>query len=77
VPVVRTRAGQQAAALGAAVVAGVGAGVWDDFGIVDEVSCVTDRNEPIKEDALKYERLMAKYKRGCELLGTWAEKEKA
>ncbi len=72
-PVVRTRAGQQAAALGAAAVAGVGVGLWKDFGIIDEVSAVTDRNEPERENADEYERLLARYRQAAEFLGEWAQ----
>ena len=71
-PVVRTRAGQQAAALGAAAVAGVGAGLWKDFGVIDEISAVTDRNEPEEKNAAEYERLLARYRRLGALLGDWA-----
>ena len=70
--VVRTRAGQQAAALGAAAVAAVGAGIWNDFGVLDEVSAVTDRNEPVEENAALYERLLARYRQAGVLLGEWA-----
>lgn len=68
-PLVRTGAGQHAAALGAAAVAGVGAGIWRDFGIVDDVSVVIHRNEPVKEASSVYERLFEKYKRASMLLG--------
>jgi xylulokinase len=72
-PVVRTRAGQQAAALGAAAVAGVGVGIWKDFGIIDEISTVTDRSEPEVDAAAAYERLMVRYKQASALLGVWAK----
>ena len=72
-PVVRTRAGQQAAAWGAAAVAGIGAGVWNDFGIVDQVSAVTDRTEPDEARAAEYERLLARYRQAAALLGAWAQ----
>jgi xylulokinase len=72
-PVVRTRAGQQAAALGAAAVAGVGVGIWKDFGIIDEISTVTERNEPEVDAAAAYERLMVRYKQTSALLGVWAK----
>jgi len=71
-PVVRTRAGQQAAALGAAAVAGVGAGLWKGFGIIDEISAVTDRNEPDEEHARQYEAILVRYRQAAKLLGTWA-----
>lgn len=71
-PVVRTRAGQQAAALGAAALAGVGAGIWNDFGIIDEISGVTDRDEPSEKNTAFYEELFLKYKEAAALLGQWA-----
>jgi xylulokinase len=70
--VVRTRAGQQAAALGAAAIAGVGVGIWKDFGIIDKISAVTDSNEPDAESAEKYEEIFVKYKQVAKLLGKWA-----
>ena len=71
--VVRTRAGQQAAALGAAAVAAVGVGLWKDFGAIDEVSAVTDMNRPSEDASATYEKLLAKYKRASSLLGAWAK----
>ena len=71
--VVRTCAGQQAAALGAAAVAGVGVGLWPDFGIIDEISGVTDKNEPEGVAAAEYGRMFAKYKQACALWGEWAK----
>ena len=72
IPVVRTRAGQQAAALGAAAIAGVGAGIWKDFSIIDEISAVTDRDEPEEKIARQYEQIFVKYKQAAQLLGEWA-----
>ncbi|MEI7898894.1 MAG: FGGY family carbohydrate kinase [bacterium] len=71
-PVVRTRAGQQAAALGAAAVAGVGAGIWKDFGIIDQISAVTERSDPEAESAAVYEGVLVRYKQAGALLGGWA-----
>jgi len=68
----RRKAGQQAAALGAAAVAAVGTGLWRDFERIDEVSPVADRNEPQKDAAVAYEALLAKYRRLSALLGDWA-----
>ena len=73
--VVRTRAGQQAAALGAASVAGVGVGLWKNFGIIDEISAVTDRAEPREDAAAEYETRLASYRRLSGFLGKWAEKQ--
>lgn len=72
-PVARTRAGQQAAALGAAAVAAVGAGLWRDSGVIDEVSEVTDRCEPDGARAAEYERLLGRYRQAAALLGAWAK----
>ena len=72
--VVRTRVGQQAAALGAAAVAGVGTGVWKDFAIIDQISAVTDRHDPLEAHAVAYERLLEKYRQAGVFLGEWAEK---
>ncbi len=69
--VTRTRAGQQAAALGAAAVAGVGAGIWDNFGIIDEISSIADRNEPDPATAESYEKILVRYKKAAEILGQW------
>jgi len=69
---VRTNIGQQAAALGAAAIAGVGAGIWQDFGVIDEISAVTDRNDPDEKSAEKYEQIFAKYRQAAKLLGEWA-----
>jgi xylulokinase len=73
IPVVRTSAGQQAAALGAAAIAGVGAGIWKDFSIIDEISAVTDRDEPDEKTAGQYEQIFIKYKQAAKLLGEWAQ----
>ena len=69
----RRSAGQQAAALGAAAVAGVGAGIWTDFGIVDEASAVTDRHAPDAACSVEYERVFARYCQAAEMLGEWAQ----
>jgi len=71
--VVRTGAGQQAAALGAAAVAGVGIGVWPDFGIIDRATVVTDRHVPSPEQVAVYARLLDRYRQAGALLGQWAK----
>ncbi len=71
--VVRTRAGQQAAALGAAAVAAVGTGLWSGFDRIDEVSPAVDSHAPQAEEAEAYERLLAKYRRLGAVLGGWAQ----
>ena len=55
--IVRTNIGQQAAALGAAAVASVGVGLWDDFSPIDEIHRVQDVKKPIAANQTRYARL--------------------
>lgn len=57
--VVRTNIGQQAAALGAAAVALVGAGLWGDFSQIDEIHKVQDVRKPIPANQKRYAPLTA------------------
>ena len=41
-------------------------------GMIDERSAVTDRNEPERENADVYARLLARYRQASALLGEWA-----
>ena len=54
---VKTSVDQDAASLGAAAVAAVGAGLWKDFGKVDEAHRVEDVRRPIPGNVEKYRRL--------------------
>jgi xylulokinase len=54
---VKTSIDQDAASLGAAAVAAVGAGLWKGFGKVDEAHRVEDVRRPIPENVEKYRRL--------------------
>ena len=56
---VRTNVGQQAAALGAAAVALVGVGLWDDFSKIDEIHEVRDVREPLPANQARYAPLTA------------------
>ena len=56
--IVKTNVDQQAAALGAAAVAAVGAGLWSDFSQIDQVHEVQDVAEPDPVDAALYEKLL-------------------
>jgi len=55
---VRTNIGQQAAALGAAAVALVGVGLWDDFSPIDEIHKVRDVRRPIPANQAEYAALV-------------------
>ena len=55
--IVKTNIDQQAAALGAAALAAVGAGIWTDFNIIDDIHTIEDRAKPILENCDTYGRL--------------------
>jgi len=55
---VRTNIGQQAAALGAAAVALVGVGLWDDFSPIDDIHKVQDVRVPNAANRAQYEKLL-------------------
>jgi len=65
-PVVQTSVDRQAAALGAAAVAAVGAGLWTDFSRVDEIHQVHEIAQPIPEHSTVYERLLPTYMRAMQ-----------
>jgi xylulokinase len=54
---VKTNVDQDAASLGAAALAAVGAGIWKDFGKVDEAHRIEDVRHPIPSNVEKYRRL--------------------
>ena len=56
--VVKTNIDQEAASLGAAAVAAVGAGLWKDFDPVDAIHEVTSVQTPVEENAAVYRKLM-------------------
>ncbi len=64
-PVVKTSVDQGAAALGAAALAAVGAGLWPDLGKVDEVHEIQEIAQPIPEHTAFYERLLPIYARAA------------
>ena len=75
--VVRTAIGQQAAALGAAVLAGVGCGMWPDFNVVDSFTETLDANTPDPEAKADYERRYRRYLSLTQALGQWAQEDPA
>lgn len=56
----KTNIGQEAAALGAAALAAVGAGLWDDFSTIDDIHKTEAIHEVNSADAEKYLELMEK-----------------
>ena len=71
--VARAAIGQQAAALGAALVAGVGAGVWSDFSILDSISRADAEAAPDPEAAADYARRYANWRLLTDKLGEWGK----
>ena len=71
--VLRSAIGQQCAALGAAALAAVGTGVWDDFETVDRLAAAGGEvTEPKPENAAAYASAFRRYVELAELLGRWA-----
>lgn len=58
VDIVKTNVGQDAGSLGAAAVAAVACGLWDDFQPVDDVHRVESVSHPDPENASVYDRLL-------------------
>ncbi len=56
--IIKTNVDQQAAALGAAALAAVGAGFWKDYRIIDEIHHIVDRTEPVSQNIEVYDRIM-------------------
>jgi xylulokinase len=56
--IVKTSVDQDAASLGAAAVAAVGAGLWKDFSRVNDAHRVVSTEKPIPANAAKYAKLM-------------------
>ena len=73
--VARAAIGQQAAALGAAVVAGVGCGLWKGFDVVDAFAGSCDGHEPDPAARVEYDVLFKRYTSLTRALGEWARGE--
>jgi xylulokinase len=66
--IVKTQIDQQAAALGAAACAAVGAGLWDSFEFVDEIHQVENLTRPVRDHTLVYEQLLPVFVRAGQYL---------
>ena len=64
--IIKSNIDQQAAALGAAAVAAVGTGLWENFDKIDEVHDITEEVQPIPENIEKYNKLLKIYKKAAE-----------
>jgi len=70
--VVRAEIGQQAAALGAAVTAGVGCGLWSDYSVVDSFTGLGDEDAPDPARQAAYAALYARYCALTDHLAVWS-----
>ena len=71
--IVKTNVDQQAAALGAAACAAVGAGLWTDCEVVDLIHLVEDISQPVAEHAKLYDRLLPIFIRAGENLSEYGD----
>jgi len=58
IKIVKSNVDQQAAALGAAAIAAVGTGIWDDFSRIDQIHKTLEEVIPCSINVLKYQRML-------------------
>ena len=68
--VVKTNIDQQAAALGAAAIAAVGAGLWENFDAIDSAHELQSSAEPIDAHVATYDKLRGVYRNASAALAT-------
>ena len=66
--IIKTQVGQDAASLGAAAVAAVGAGLWKDFSRIDELHRVEETAQPVPEQVARYDKLLPIFRSAGEAL---------
>jgi xylulokinase len=72
--ILKTNIDQDAGALGAAAIAAVGAGLWADFGKIDEIHQTVELVEPQHENNQKYEKLLPIFAEATEYQARISEK---
>jgi xylulokinase len=65
IDIIKTNVGQGAGSLGAAAVAAVGAGLWNDFSQIDSAHEVQDVARPIAENVRVYQQLLPIFRQAC------------
>ena len=65
IDILKTNIGQEAGSLGAAAVAAVAAGLWDDFSRIDAVHELEDRAVPCLEHSRIYRRLLPAFRQAA------------
>ncbi len=71
--VVKTNIDQQAAALGAAACAAIGAGLWENFDIIDRIHKVEDVRKPIPEHSATYQKILPIFMQAEEYISRYGE----
>lgn len=66
--VIKTDVGQEAGSLGAAALAAVGCGMWNDFSPIDAVHITEEIHTPVKEHIEEYNKILGVYKRASSYL---------
>ncbi len=61
--ITKTSVDQQAAALGAAALAAVGTGLWDNFDVIDQVNAIESTVEPNADMVKAYDKIMPVYRK--------------
>jgi xylulokinase len=72
--ILKTNIDQDAGALGAAAIAAVGVGLWQNFDKIDEIHKTIELVEPVAENNQKYEKLIPIFAEATEQLATISEK---
>jgi xylulokinase len=72
-PFVKANIGQDAASLGAAAVAAVGSGLWEDFHAVENIIQHQEITNPEEDTATAYQRLLPVYEQTWIYLSSIAE----
>lgn len=72
--ILKTNIDQDAGALGAAAIAAVGVGLWNNFDNIDNIHKTIELVEPVKENNQKYELLLPIFAEATEYQGRISEK---
>ncbi len=70
ITVEKTNIGQNAASLGAAALAAMGAGLWRSFDRIDELVQIQDRAIPRTDNVAKYQNILVNFKKGINILAS-------
>lgn len=66
--VIKTDVGQEAGSLGAAALAAVGSGMWNDFSQIDKIHKIEEIHKPDEKRAAEYNKILKVYEKASEYL---------